>query len=152
MRNNSNPGQFFSSETGRYAWLFVIRQVEMKKVEKERRERERERRREGKREEDVHAYEGDEEKMKEGERERDEDMVRGYIPQGCDSRTMYGYWAAGGIDSHDEGATDHPETETPVPYLHLLRASYSFYCRRLLRFLLDVKPFSLSFLPHSTAK
>lgn len=48
--------------------------------------------------------------------------VRGYIPQGCDSRTMYGYWAAGGIDSHDEGATDHPETETPaVPaLLHLL--------------------------------
>lgn len=47
--------------------------------------------------------------------------VRGYIPQGCDSRTMYGYWAAGGIDSHDEGATDHPETETPaVPaLLHL---------------------------------
>lgn len=35
---------------------------------------------------------------------------------------MYGYWAAGGIDSHDEGATDHPETETPaVPaLLHLL--------------------------------
>jgi hypothetical protein len=27
---------------------------------------------------------------------------------------MYGYWAAGGIDSHDEGATDHPETETPA--------------------------------------
>ncbi|KAF7419044.1 hypothetical protein HZH68_001697 [Vespula germanica] len=26
---------------------------------------------------------------------------------------MYGYWEAGGIDSHDEGATDHPETETP---------------------------------------
>jgi len=48
-------------------------------------------------------------------------MVRGYIPQGCDSRTMYGYWAAGGIDSHDEGATDHPETETPaVALLHLL--------------------------------
>lgn len=55
-------------------------------------------------------------------RKRDEDTVRGYIPQGCDSRTMYGYWAAGGIDSHDEGATDHPETETPaVPaLLHLL--------------------------------
>lgn len=48
--------------------------------------------------------------------------MRGYIPQGCDSRTMYGYWAAGGIDSHDEGATDHLETETPaVPaLLHLL--------------------------------
>lgn len=54
-------------------------------------------------------------------RRRKEDTVRGYIPQGCDSRTMYGYWAAGGIDSHDEGATDHPETETPaVPaLLHL---------------------------------
>lgn len=37
---------------------------------------------------------------------------------------MYGYWAAGGIDSHDEGATDHPETETPAPaLLHLLRIS-----------------------------
>lgn len=55
-------------------------------------------------------------------RRKEDDTVRGYIPQGCDSRTMYGYWAAGGIDSHDEGATDHPETETPaVPaLLHLL--------------------------------
>lgn len=44
--------------------------------------------------------------------------ARGYIPQGCDSRTMYGYWAAGGIDSHDEGATDHPETETPAVPQH----------------------------------
>lgn len=34
-RNNSNPGQFFSSEAGRCAWLFVIRQVEMKKVDGE---------------------------------------------------------------------------------------------------------------------
>lgn len=45
---------------------------------------------------------------------KEKDTVSGYIPQGCDSRTMYGYWAAGGIDSHDEGATDHPETETPA--------------------------------------
>lgn len=29
---------------------------------------------------------------------------------------MYGYWPAGGIDSHGEGATDHPETETPAVY------------------------------------
>ena len=40
--------------------------------------------------------------------------ARRYIPQGCDSRTMYGYWPSGSIDSHDEGATDHPETETPA--------------------------------------
>lgn len=52
--------------------------------------------------------------MREGRKEREGYGESGYIPQGCDSRTMYGYWAAGGIDSHDEGATDHPETETPA--------------------------------------
>lgn len=83
----------------------------MKKVEKERRAQE-----------GTRAYEGEDEGKREGEGEREGYGARGYIPQGCDSRTMYGYWAAGGIDSHDEGATDHPETETPaVPaLLHLL--------------------------------
>lgn len=83
-------------------------------------------------------------------------MVRGYIPQGCDSRTMYGYWAAGGIDSHDEGATDHSETETPVPYLHLLRArptlSTAASFASLPSLYIYVEPSSLRFLPHSMAK
>lgn len=46
---------------------------------------------------------------------------------------MYGYWAAGSIDSHDEGATDHPETETPAlparALLHLLSCVPGFLHR-----------------------
>jgi len=80
----------------------------------------REREREGRGRARVRTRER--ERERERKRRSEEDTVRGYIPQGCDSRTMYGYWAAGGIDSHDEGATDHPETETPAvpPLLHLL--------------------------------
>lgn len=113
---------------------------------------ERERGREGwaRRRACMHARERNEERVK----ERDEDMVRGFIPQGCDSRTMYGYWAAGGIDSHNEGATDHPETETLASYRHscISFASYTFYVRRFLRSHLYVKPSSLRFLPHSMTK
>ena len=45
---------------------------------------------------------------------------------------MYGYWPAGGIDSHGKGATDHSETETPdrigasIHRLNTLLVSYSF--------------------------
>lgn len=55
-----------------------------------------------------------------------------YISQGSDSGAMYGYWPAGGIDSHGKGATDHSETETPdrigasIHRLNTLLVSYSF--------------------------
>ena len=54
------------------------------------------------------------------------------ISHGSDSGAMYGYWPAGGIDSHGKGATDHSETETPnhigasIQQLNTLLVSYSF--------------------------